>query len=135
MNLVRESITFQRGLDPKQALDVGVKRAENIGDFIERGLESHLSQFAPKSKYSIVRDDGSKHWVKFYEGSTFHLKPFSMDTPYTVSIGSNNRFWTRDWKLYFKVQVKSWFNENEFEITRLAYSERLGAYIVEFKNR
>ena len=45
MKLVRESISFQRGLDPKTSLDVGEQRSENIEDYITASINKIIEDY------------------------------------------------------------------------------------------
>jgi hypothetical protein len=68
-----EQVSFVRGIDPKKALDIGVRRSENLSKFIEEGLKEFLGkeyvcERGPK------RSDGSYSWVKFLHKEKLYRK-------------------------------------------------------------
>jgi hypothetical protein len=68
---IQESLDFERGLDPKEAIGIGQeelnkKRAEEIGDIAQVPAGKYrvfLSGFSGRSKYRTVKDMGEDIWV------------------------------------------------------------------------
>ena len=126
--IVKENIAqFKRGQDSKQGLDVGIKRSDNIQDFVERGLEKELRQFTPK--FAVVRDDDrTKHWVRF------ESKPL-MDSR-EIKIWAEMRDFrnNREWQNLFKKKTKEWIEKNtDFKIDKFQKNPRFNYFWILLK--
>ena len=124
---------FKRGIDPKKFLDVGIKRKGNEKEWIERGLEGALGEFSPRLSGSIRREDGSRHWIDYFE-----LAWYQQDTSvHMVMIYPGHLMynWDKRYQKYFKGKAKKWFDDNEFEITRFFKEAHRDRYSVYFKKK
>jgi hypothetical protein len=127
--IVRGSISFKRGLDPKKSMDIGISRKGNEKEWIKRGLESVLHEFAPK--YSIIRSsDGSKQFVNYYDKSWLHSDPENMKM---VFINTNNYRWDSRYQKYSKDKIKNWMQKNGLKIDRLFKNRNSNRYELYFK--
>ena len=121
---------FKRGIDPKKALDVGIKREGNEKEWIERGLEGALGEFFPRMS-GTIRKDGSRHWIDYYK-TAWHQTDLLV---HMVSIypGYLMNNWDKRYQKYFKSKAKKWFDDNEFEVTKFRKEAHRDRYFVYFK--
>jgi hypothetical protein len=126
--IVRENIEqFKRGQGSKRGLDVGIKRKDNMQDFIERGLESELSQFTPK--FAVVRnDDRTKHWVRF------ESKPWMGENEIKIWAEMHDFRNNRPWQNLFKRKTKEWIEKNtDFKIENFLKNRKFNYFWILLK--
>ena len=83
--IVRESINFERGLDPRQAMEIGLKTWDKIspGYILKPKKEVYVSN---KGNFAAEYGSADTIWQDMYIFSYYHKQKF----PYSLSIREFN---------------------------------------------
>jgi hypothetical protein len=112
--IVRESILFKRGIEPKKILDIGHKRRENLKNLIKVDLKNFIEPYFRGLKISLNFQESMKNefpWRK-YKSPIWELPGFTL---YASSVGDSEIPLPKGPELKeISTEIKKWIKENTY---------------------
>jgi hypothetical protein len=101
MQLVKEHINFERGLDPKEAMNIGTLRKLQKGDsFVVKDIFNYVKKGINKTyNATAIRDEKKQNYAKRFVNFDMNIKPNDVS-------GENNP--TAQWYATVDSKEKCW---------------------------
>ena len=129
--IVRENISFQRGLDPKKALDVGVKR-RGLKEYFENSLGEKMREYIPGG-HKLSNEDIIGFLPIDHPSNQYSQKTPTFDKIF-ISVSREYLLITSLLSEFNKKVIK-WFADNGYEIISFKYKTVFDAFEIEFKEK